>query len=135
MKMLLDCDVLLDVYLAREPHVSASSQLMDWAEEHPGRCCIAWHTASNLDFILKGGARAQIEGLLDYVDVPATGGKALRDALQYQMNDFEDAMQVAAATVAGAQLIVTRNTRDFRKSPIKAMSPAEILPLLESGSL
>lgn len=135
MKILLDCDVLLDVYLTREPHFGASGRLLDWAEQNPGRCCIAWHTASNLDFILKEGARAQIEGLLDYVEVPATGALALREALHYPMNDFEDAMQVAAAAAAGAQVIATRNEKDFRKSPVMAMTPAKILSLLDNRSL
>ena len=96
---------------------------------------MAWHTASNLDFILKDGARAQIEELLDYVEVPATGGRALREALQYTMSDYEDAMQAAAAAAAGAQLIATRNVKDFKQSPVRAMTPAKILAMLENVSL
>ena len=45
------------------------------------------------------------------------------------MADFEDAMQVvvAAARACGAQNIVTRNGRDFQRSPIRAISPEEAL--------
>ena len=43
------------------------------------------------------------------------------------MPDFEDAMQVAAARACGAQAIVTRNARDFQRSPIPAIGPEDAL--------
>lgn len=39
------------------------------------------------------------------------------------LTDFEDSLQVAAALACGAQFIITRNERDFRKSPVPALSP------------
>jgi hypothetical protein len=36
-------------------------------------------------------------------------------------------LQVAAAMACGAQFIVTRNERDFRKSPVPALSPEVFL--------
>ena len=46
-------------------------------------------------------------------------------------SDLEDAMQAAAAMLFGAQLILTRNLRDYRRSPIKAIAPEAVLKLLE----
>jgi predicted nucleic acid-binding protein len=46
------------------------------------------------------------------------------------MTDFEDAMQVAAAHACGAQHIVTRNIKDYTRSPIRAVSPREALSRL-----
>jgi hypothetical protein len=43
------------------------------------------------------------------------------------MRDFEDAMQVAAAQACAADIIATRNTRDFRASPVKARTPKQLL--------
>ena len=43
------------------------------------------------------------------------------------MTDFEDALQVAAAHACGAQHIVTRNAKDYERSPIRAISPQEAL--------
>lgn len=43
------------------------------------------------------------------------------------MADFKDVLQVACARACGARHIATRNTRDFRRSPIRAISPAEAL--------
>lgn len=35
MRLLIDTDVLLHVLMAREPHVEASSNVLDWAKEIP----------------------------------------------------------------------------------------------------
>jgi hypothetical protein len=43
------------------------------------------------------------------------------------MTDLEDALQAAAAVAAGVDYIVTRNTADYRQSPIPAILPAAFL--------
>ena len=44
--------------------------------------------------------------------------------------DFEDDLHIATALDAGADLIVTRNGRDFERSPIRAVDAAEALHLI-----
>ena len=39
------------------------------------------------------------------------------------MPDYEDALQAAAAQACAAQIILTRNVRDFKGSPVPAMTP------------
>jgi len=130
MRMLLDTDVLLDFALARNPHFEASFRLLEWASLHPGQCAVAWHTLANLHYLTKGKSQEFIKDLLEFVVVPSTGTKEMQHALDLEFSDLEDAMQTAAAFLFKAQLIVTRNTRDFRRSPIKTVSPEEVLPLL-----
>ena len=62
--------------------------------------------------------------------VAETGTEAVRYATALPMTDFEDALQVAAARACGARHIVTRNVRDFVRSPIPAISPQEALDQL-----
>lgn len=45
------------------------------------------------------------------------------------MKDFEDAVQVFSAKASGVKLIVTRNTKDFNYSPIKAVTPEDFLSI------
>lgn len=130
MKILIDCDVLLDVGLGREPHYESSARLLDWAEQHPGKAAVAWHSIANLFYMMEGRTTEFIEELTEFVEVPATGSEALGYALSLDFQDFEDAMQVAAADVHLAQSIVTRNLRHYKKSPIKALSPTQFLALL-----
>lgn len=58
------------------------------------------------------------------------GTVAIAYAAQLGMADFEDAMQVAAARASGARFVGTRNARDFKRSPIPAITPAEALEAL-----
>jgi hypothetical protein len=43
------------------------------------------------------------------------------------LQDFEDALQVAAARACGASFIATRNVKDFRNSPITAKTRQELV--------
>ena len=58
---------------------------------------------------------------------PSAGCVGLRYAAQLPLKDFEDAMQVAAAEACGADVIATRNVRDYTKAPIRAATPQTLL--------
>jgi predicted nucleic acid-binding protein len=122
-RVLLDTDVLLDVALERQPFVEASGAVLDWAERHPGRAVVAWHSLSNLAYMIRPDARPFIADLLDFAEVAPASATAARQALRLPLGDFEDALQVAAASAAGAACIVTRNVRDYRNSPVPAVTP------------
>lgn len=132
MILLLDTDVLIDVALGREPHAEASGRLIDGLERRPGSAFVAWHSVSNFHYRVapaRGGAdtKSFIEELTSFVDVAPTSTADLRYATRLPLADFEDAMQVAAATACGAEIIATRNVRDYEGSPIPARTPAELL--------
>jgi hypothetical protein len=44
--------------------------------------------------------------------------------------DFEDSVTAAAAELAGCDLIVTRDPKGFRGSPVRALAPEAAAPLL-----
>ncbi len=44
--------------------------------------------------------------------------------------DFEDNIQIASAVEVGADVIVTRDPADFANSPVRVMSPADVLAVL-----
>ena len=133
--MLLDTDVLIDVALDRRPHSEASSELLDRVERGARRAFVAWHTLSNFYYLVtpaRGDAdtREFITELIQFVAVAPADTAALRYALSLPMADFEDAMQVAAARACGARHIVTRNVRDFARSPVPATTPRKALARL-----
>ncbi len=124
----------MDVALDRQPF-SDASELLDRLQTGPKRAFVAWHTLSNFYYLVtptSGGsdARAFIGELVRFVAVADSGTDAMDFALQLDMADFEDAMQVAAARTTGARFVVTRNARDFRASPIPTIIPAEALETL-----
>jgi predicted nucleic acid-binding protein len=130
--ILLDTDVLLDVALDRAPHAEASSALLDLLERRPRMAFVAWHTVANFFYLVRParGTREARDVLLDltgFVTVAPTDTDDLRFAASFPLPDLEDAMQVAAARACGAQYIATRNVKNFKKSPVPARTPAELL--------
>ena len=130
--MLLDTDILIDVALDRYPHSDPAAELLDRIEHGATPAFIAWHTVSNFYYLVapsRGGlgARDFIVELTRFVAVAATDTEAVHYAAALPMADFEDALQVAAARACGAQHIVTRNVRDYTRSPIPAITPQEAL--------
>ena len=133
--MLLDTDILIDVALDRRPHSDAATELLDRLQKGPKRAFVAWHTLSNLYYLVAPrrsgpGARDFVEQLTRFVAVATTGTDAIQYAAKLPMADFEDAMQVAAARACGARHIITRNLADFRRSPIPAIAPRDALDTL-----
>ena len=130
MRLLIDINVLLDVALQR-PAAPASARLLALCGRRH-EAWLAWHSIATLAYLIERqtsavSSRDFIRGLLDWADVAATGKADARAALELPLTDFEDALQVAAAMACGAQFIVTRNERDFRKSPVPALSPESFL--------
>ena len=130
MKLLIDTDILLDIALGRDPHAGPASAILEWAARHPGRCAVAWHSIANFHDLVKGDSRGFLRELLEFVVIPQTGTHEMLRALDLGFSDLEDAMQVSAALLHEAQIIVTRNGKHYRKSPIRALGPEQALDLL-----
>ena len=132
MRVLVDTNVLLDVGLQREGFLADSMQVLRWCANHPGRAFIAWHSLSNVYYIMRKQcgdrvAREFAAILLEDFEIPATGSASAKHALHLPMTDLEDALQVVAAIAAAADVIVTRDVADYRDSTVPARTPAEFL--------
>ncbi len=126
----MDANVLLDVALDRREFVTESNQVLAWCQETAGSAMLAWHTVSNIYYVLRGArndsfARRFISDMLRFADITGGDAEAVRRALALAMSDFEDALQVAVAISAHAQWIVTRNATDYRGSLLPAITPRD----------
>ncbi len=130
--MLIDTDILLDIALDRAPFFDDSRAVSDWCQSHRASAIVAWHTISNLYYLLRG-ARSDVEArnfigeILRFVAVAGGGSAEVRHALTLPINDFEDALQVALGLAGHADCIVTRNLRDYRGSPMVSLTPKDFL--------
>ena len=134
--ILIDTDVLIDLALDRDPHAGPASELLDYLEIRHRRAFVAWHSLSNFYYLVapargRQSTREFLVGLTRFLAVAPSDTDALRFAAQLPMNDFEDALQVAAARACDASFIATRNTGDYRRSPIPALSPSAVLEELK----
>jgi hypothetical protein len=56
--------------------------------------------------------------------------KTIREALDSDMQDFEDAVQAAAAQDCGIDIVITRDKSGFHDSGLNVYSPEEFLETL-----
>jgi predicted nucleic acid-binding protein len=128
-KILLDCDVLLDVMAGREKFLADSARVLDACESGKIHGAIAWHTLANAYYLADDGKQALkfFDDLLSFVEVVGGDTESARAAIRSGFADFEDALQSVCAAKFGADFIVTRNVKDYRLSRIKAVSPADFI--------
>lgn len=132
MRLFLDTNVLLDGYFQRTG-AAASDVLITRCDGTTLSGIIAWHTLSNAFYLVRGHSKSAatafqfITDLLSWAEVAVTTKADALRAAQSGMNDFEDDLQLSAATACSADIVVTRNTTDFKSSPIPVMTPEEFL--------
>lgn len=137
MNIFVDCDVLIDVGLGREPFCQASGDLLDYLANNKNSGFIAWHSIANFFYItaksnLKEQRKDFINELCHFLTIVPVSNQDLMLALKLPLNDFEDAMQCACAIACCADVIVSRNIKDYEKSPIKTLTPEQVLEKLKS---
>jgi hypothetical protein len=49
-----------------------------------------------------------------------------------EISDFEDGVVASLAELTGCDFIVTRNISDFKKSPVKSLTPEEFLNICKT---
>ncbi len=134
-RVLVDANVVLDVLLEREPHLAASAAVWDAVESGGTQGYLAAHAITTIHYLAykqlgKQRAKRVITSLLRVFAVAGVDGDTLRDALQFETHDFEDAVSAAAAQASGCQAIVTRDPKGFRTSGLPVLTPEAAAPLL-----
>lgn len=132
MRVIVDTNIVLDVLLARSPFVESASRVFALVERSKIEASLCATTVTTVHYLLtrflsrNEGQRA-LRGLLTLFEIAPVNRPVLEEALQSKIEDFEDAVLEQAGRLAGADAITTRNTKDFRKSSLKALSLDELL--------
>ena len=134
MRLFIDTNILLDVLMEREPFYELSLRIWNYCKEDETYACISSLTFANIVYNMrKTLTPSKIEELVseltkifDFADLNLA---EIIKAAQMHWNDFEDALQSAAAERVKADYIITRNVKDFEQSNIKALTPEDFLDL------
>jgi predicted nucleic acid-binding protein len=76
-------------------------------------------------------ARETVSLLARVFGIAAVDESVIKRALGLGLPDFEDAVCAAAAEAAACDLLVTRNVKDYRDSPVTAVDLMTALALIE----
>ncbi len=132
MKILLDTNVILDVWLAREPFWRDSARLLAKVERGEVEGILSPTTVTTLHYLGKKQlgekkARELVKSLVRICAVGLISEQTFNRTIETKITDFEDAVLATLARDEGVDYIATRNCRDFRRSLIPAKEPAELV--------
>jgi len=135
MRVLVDTNIVLDLLLDRAPFSKAATLIFTQIEQSRVEASLCATTLTTIEYILgqsmsAGKARSTLHRLFEIFDITTVSRSVIHEALQSKMSDFEDAVLAHSANLAGMDAIVTRNTKDFKHSPVKAFDPEEFLAVL-----
>lgn len=131
----LDSNVLLDFLLDRTPHAATATNLLAAAKKGRVTLLISSLTYTTAHYVMSKaiGKKAALLALADLhtqLTTAAVDSQVIGQALQAELPDFEDAVQLFAALAANADVIVTRDPKGFPNSPIPILDPLAALNLL-----
>lgn len=134
-KVLIDTDVILDFFLDREPFSENAANVLALCER---KLIVGYVTpviVSNVYYLLSQKAKQEkvlekLKLLLSILEILVIDKNSIIVAINSDFKDFEDALQNYAAEINGEiSLIITRNTKDYKKSDLGVMSPENFLKL------
>lgn len=137
MKVLFDTNIILDVLLDRKPFSEHASYLMSKVERSEINGFLCATTVTTIHYLLskyldKEKAIDSINSIMALFEIASVNRLVIENALKSKFPDFEDSVLHESARHAGAEYIITRNIKDFKKSKIPAYTATEFLSMLES---
>ncbi len=137
-KVLIDTDVILDFFFDRKPFSDDSAIILSLCEQGKLQGFITPVIVSNTYYLLRRTAQhgkviEKLKQLLTITNVLQMNKLVIENALNSKFKDFEDALQHFAAVDYGEiEVILTRNTKDFKNSEIGVMSPDSFVKLINN---
>ena len=132
MKVLVDTNVILDVLCNRKKFVKDSLRVFQCCETQRITGYISALSIPNIVYIMRKELDPeQIKEILHTLtmvfSVVEPRESDLLKAAELSFGDYEDAIQSVCAARVRADYIVTRNERDFDNSPVRVVSPTNLL--------
>lgn len=132
MKVLIDTNVVLDLLLDREPFVADAAEVFARIERCQWQGYLCATTLTTIHYLVGrevGGQRVRVavSKLLSLCEVAPVTRQVLEGALRLGFADFEDAVLHEAAKAVQADVILTRNQKDFKPATLPVVGPDELL--------
>lgn len=134
-RIFLDTNVLLDVFLERDPFCLPAQIIWSQAERKEIRAALSALSVNNIFFIIRKlssreKAYLAVETLVKIFKVIDTTSSILTLALKARFPDFEDAVQYYSAAKFRAETIISRDPAGFEEGKIPVMDAAQWLTLM-----
>ena len=134
-RLFLDTNIVIDLLSNREPFCRDAVSLFSKAYYKKLELFVSPITYATASYLLKKNNNSEVvRNLLanfrQLSHIATTDERVVDDAIASQFADFEDALQYYTALKAKADVIITRNGKDFDLSKIPVMTATEFLATL-----
>jgi predicted nucleic acid-binding protein len=131
-EVFVDSDVVLDLYIDREPHHHEALLLFTHLKRSGIKCFCSPIVIANAYYILSKVRNSKyaldkIGNLRKLVSVATVGQDIIDLSIKDPHKDFEDSIQFHCAIMNGIKTIITRNTKHYPKDQISVMHPNEYM--------
>jgi predicted nucleic acid-binding protein len=136
----LDTNVLIDFFADRKPFSIDAARLFDYSLKKKITIYISAVSYTNIYYIIRQSlSHAETIKMLteisEWTNVIDLTKDIINKSLTSDFKDFEDAIQYhCAKSINKIDLIVTRDTKDFKISSLPILTPKEAVALIESTS-
>ena len=134
-RLFLDTNIVIDLLERREPYCHDAVRLFTMAYNKKVQLVVSPLTYATASFLLRkhgsDGVRNLLSNFRQLSRVANVNERTVDDSLASQFKDFEDAMQYYTAVKAKADVIITRNGKDFINSKIPVMTATEYISSIE----
>lgn len=138
MRVLIDTCIIIDALQNREPFCRDAQAIFLAVANNRFIGCITAKSSADIYYLTHRylhddkASRAVLSKLFTLFEVLDTAGADCRHAIPSAVSDYEDAVMVETAVRTESDCIITRNLRDYAKSPVPVYAPDDFLRKLDA---
>jgi predicted nucleic acid-binding protein len=131
--LFIDTDIIIDFLTDRKPYSREAAIIFTLIDQKKLKGYASSLTFSNLFYVLRKleppkKVIAKLDSLSKLLTVLKVDDQNIRDAIETGFPDFEDSIQYfCALDCKKIEVIITRNTKDYKKSNLPVMIPDDFL--------
>jgi len=133
MKVLFDTNIVIDILKRREPYYENSNKILMLIADEKIEGIIGTSAITDIYYLIRKqytDTKTAVDIIFDILEIIKPVDTLTSDifnAAELGFNDFEDAVITAIAVREKTDYIITRDTKDFLKSPVPVITPDAFL--------
>lgn len=135
MKILIDTNIVMDVLLNRKPFSEHSSKIFKYAEQGRVEAFLTSNSVTDIVYILRKAydittIKQNLLIMFGFIKILNVSSSDILNAFNLNTSDFEDAVIMQCAARIKADYIVTRNTDDYKESPVSHITAEKFAAII-----
>lgn len=133
----IDCNILIDWLLDREPFSSFSARLIELIETKKVNGYVSPLTIANTYYIISKEINKKIAyefvyDCLKIFTITEINRQNIEEAIEYKFKDFEDDLHISIAHQLNIDHVITRNKKDFVSDKFQIVDAEEFIKIYEN---